>query len=193
MSKTIFICYAAPSRLQRTAVSASATKINPKTFSSVSVSAMKCIINSKIIFLRLNCHLSENSRRLWLFPGSVQEFCRKVPGKLGKIAGKFFPNREMLQILGFRAPGKANLPETLGPHCRDLVPTFRAGCLLRSTVPAFSSFSEFGRPVDSASSKPPPLSFPHPFPLTTPEKTLEIDCSELTWAQSPRTPHRQGN
>ena len=68
------------------------------------------------------------------------------PGKLrespGKIAGKLFPNREMLQILGFRAPGKANLPGTLGRHCRDLVPTFRAGCFLKSTVPAFSSFSD---------------------------------------------------
>ena len=49
----------------------------------------------------------------------------------------------MLQILGFRAPGKANLPGTLGRHCRDLVPTFRAKCFLKSTVPAFSSFSEF--------------------------------------------------
>ena len=60
------------------------------------------------------------------------------PGKLrenpGKIAGKIFPNREMLQILGFQAPGKANLPGTLGPHCRDLVPTFHAGCLLKPTV-----------------------------------------------------------
>ena len=68
------------------------------------------------------------------------------PGKLRespeKIAGKCFPNREMLQILGFRSPGKANLPGTLGRHCRDLVPTFRAGCFLISTVPAFSSFSE---------------------------------------------------
>ena len=62
----------------------------------------------------------------------------------GKIAGKFFPNRDMLQILGFRAPGKANLPGTLGPHCRDLVTTFRAGCFFKSTVPAFSTFSEFG-------------------------------------------------
>ena len=32
----------------------------------------------------------------------------------GKIAGKIFPNRDMLQSLGFRAPGKANLPRTLG-------------------------------------------------------------------------------
>ena len=48
----------------------------------------------------------------------------------------------MLQILGFRAPGKANLLETLGPHCRDLVPTFRVGCVLKSTTPAFSRFSD---------------------------------------------------
>ena len=53
----------------------------------------------------------------------------------GKIAGKIFPSRDMLQILGFRAPGKANLPGTLGRHCRGLVPTFRAGCFLKSTVP----------------------------------------------------------
>ena len=42
----------------------------------------------------------------------------------GKIAGNIFPNREMLQILGFVAPGKANLPRTLGAHraepCPDL-------------------------------------------------------------------------
>ena len=37
------------------------------------------------------CILSENSRRLWLFLGSVQEFCRKVSGKLQEIAGKFCP------------------------------------------------------------------------------------------------------
>ena len=48
----------------------------------------------------------------------------------------------MLQIIGFGAPGKANLPGTLGPHCQDLVPTFRAGCFSKSTVPAFSSFSD---------------------------------------------------
>ena len=58
------------------------------------------------------------------------------------MAGKIILNREMLQILGFRAPGKANLPRTLGRHCPDLVPTFRAGCFLKSTVPAFSSFSD---------------------------------------------------
>ena len=76
--------------------------------------------------------------------GCFLGLCGSSAGKFressGKIAGKIFPNREMLQILGFRAPGKANLPGTLGPHCRDVVPTFRAGCFLKSTVPAFSSF-----------------------------------------------------
>ena len=60
----------------------------------------------------------------------------------GKIAGKFFPNREMLKTLAFWAPGKADLPGTLCRHCLGLVPTFRAACFLKSTVPAFSIFSE---------------------------------------------------
>ena len=64
---------------------------------------------------------------------AVPRVCSGVlAGKLqenpGKIAGKKFPKREMLQILGFGARGKANLPGTLGRRCLDLVPTFRAGC-----------------------------------------------------------------
>ena len=105
---------------------------------------------------RSRLKLQENFERHWSIPisqktregyGCFRGLFGGSRGKLrespGKIAGKFFPNREMLQILGFRAPGKANLPGTLGRHCRDLVPTFRAGCFLKSTVPAFSSFSEF--------------------------------------------------
>ena len=66
----------------------------------------------------------------------------KLRESRGKIAGRIFPNREMQQILGFWAP---DLPGTLCRHCQDLVPTFRAGCFLKSAVPAFSSFffSEF--------------------------------------------------
>ena len=49
---------------------------------------------------------------------AVSGVCSGVPEEnSGKVAGKlleFFPNREMLQILGFRALGKANLLETLG-------------------------------------------------------------------------------
>ena len=55
----------------------------------------------------------------------------KLQESPGKIAGKIFSNREMLQILGFRALGKANLRGTLGRHCRDLVPTFSEGPSVR--------------------------------------------------------------
>ena len=95
----------------------------------------------KLIYL-LGTASSENSRRLWLFPGSLRGVPRKIAGKPREYCWKIFPNREMLQILGFRALEKANLPGTLGRHCLDLVPTFRAGCFLKSTVPAFSSFSD---------------------------------------------------
>ena len=61
----------------------------------------------------------------------------------------------MLQIPGCRAPGKANLPGTLGPHCRDLVPTYRAGCVLKTTVPAFSSFSELKSAKDKIGDRQP--------------------------------------
>ena len=52
----------------------------------------------------------------------------------------------MLQILRFWAPGKADLPGTLGRHRLDLAPTLPAGCCLKSTVPAFSSLSEISEP-----------------------------------------------
>ena len=48
--------------------------------------------------------------------GSPEESSGKVPGKL-----------LMLEILGFRATGKANLPGTLGRHCLDLVPASMQG------------------------------------------------------------------
>ena len=41
-----------------------------------------------IVFLWAWGFFSENSRRLWLFPGSVRGFSGKTPGKSGKIAGK---------------------------------------------------------------------------------------------------------
>ena len=49
------MCYAPPPprKLQITAVSVSAMKFNSKIISSVSVSAMKRIVNSKIMFVCL--------------------------------------------------------------------------------------------------------------------------------------------
>ena len=35
-------------------------------------------------------HCSENSRRLWLFPGSLRGFSRKAPGKSGKLLENIF-------------------------------------------------------------------------------------------------------
>ena len=123
--------------------------------------------------------------------GCFWGLCRSSAGKFRensrKIAGKCFPNREMLQILGFRAPGKANLPGTLGPHCLDLVPTFRAGCFLKSTVPAFSSFSEtrvYPYPLGAGSARPnPKMGAPDP------EKPLFLGFSVLRgglrpWSQT---------
>ena len=77
----------------------------------------------------------------------------KLRESRGKIAGNVFPNREMLQILGFQAPGKANLPRTLGRYCLDLLHTFGAGCFLKSTVPAFSSFLNFAEKSQHKSQK----------------------------------------
>ena len=59
--------------------------------------------------------LSENSRRLWLFPGSVRGGSRgKLRESPRKTAGIIFPNREKLQILGSRAPQKGKPAENLG-------------------------------------------------------------------------------
>ena len=71
------------------------------------------------------------------------------PGKLrespGKIAGKFFLNREMLQILGFGAPGKANLPRTLGAHRPEPCPDLPHGEFFEIDS---SSLLEFFWPID---------------------------------------------
>ena len=56
--------------------------------------------------------------------GVPEENSGNVPGKLLE---KIFPNREMLQILGFRAPEKANLPGTLGRHCPGPCPHLPGG------------------------------------------------------------------
>ena len=45
----------------------------------------------------------------------------------GKIAGKFFLNRGMRHFLGFQAPGKANLPGTLGRQCPGRCPHLPCG------------------------------------------------------------------
>ena len=118
-------------------------KLDPKRGNNFSSNAMNQVSNLEHI-----CYIQKTREGCGCFRGLCRSSAGKFRENSGKIAGKIFPNREMLQILGLRAPGKANLPETLGPHCRDLVPTFRAECFLKATVPAFSIFSDIWN-VDS--------------------------------------------
>ena len=87
--------------------------------------------------------ISAPEKRLWrfrsLFGGSEEKVQKKVLGK--KIAGHF-PRSRNAANSWISGTGKTNPPGTFGRHCWDLVPTFRAGCFLKSTVPAFPSFSE---------------------------------------------------
>ena len=74
----------------------------------------------------------------WSLFGGSQGKLRESPRK---IVGYIYPNREMLQILELRAPGKANLPETLGQHSLELVPTFRAVCFFEIDSSSLLEFS----------------------------------------------------
>ena len=61
--------------------------------------------------------------------GVCSGFLRNTRAKSRENSWKNFPaSRNATRILGFRALAKANLLGTLGRHCLDLVPTFRAGC-----------------------------------------------------------------
>ena len=95
---------------------------------------------------------SENSRRLWLFPGSLQEFCRKVPGKLGENCWKMFP--ESRNATNSRISGTAQraLRDILMPHGKNWLPTVsrqfltlnypRQNCLLGCLPNCFSPTRE---------------------------------------------------
>ena len=55
---------------------------------------------------RLLCHHSENSRRLWLFPGSVRGFSRKTLGKPRENSRKLFPESRNATNSGISGTGK---------------------------------------------------------------------------------------
>ena len=57
--------------------------------------------------------------------GVPEENSRKAPEKLLE---RFPRMAKCYKFWDLGAPGKANLPGTLGRHCLDLVRTFRAGC-----------------------------------------------------------------
>ena len=85
-------------------------------------------------------YCSESSRRLWLFLGSLREFCRKVPGKLLEKSSRIAKCYKF-QDFGHRERQTCREPwvHTAG----TLSPPSSAGCFSKSTVPAaFSSFSD---------------------------------------------------
>ena len=84
---------------------------------------------------------SENSRRLWLFPGSVRGFPRKTPGKSRENCWKISPESRNATNSRISGTGKgkpagkvgSTLPGTLSP------PSGR-GCFLKSTVSLLGFF-----------------------------------------------------
>ena len=76
--------------------------------------------------------------------GVLQENSRKVPGKL---LVKFCRIAKCTNSM-ISGTGKGKPAGNLGSTLPDLVPTFRAACFLKSTVPAFSSFSEIWETVN---------------------------------------------
>ena len=69
-------------------------------------------------------HKSENSRRLWLFPGSVRGFSGKSPGKSQEICWKNFPESRNATNSMISGTGKGkpagNLGSTLPGPCPHL-------------------------------------------------------------------------
>ena len=78
--------------------------------------------NIRANFVLQRCSPQKTREGCGCFRGLFGGSQGKLRESTKKIAGNFFPNHEMLQILGFGALGKANLPGTLGRHCRELCP-----------------------------------------------------------------------
>ena len=85
---------------------------------------------------------SQNSRRLWLFPGSVRGFSRKTPGKSRENCWKIFPESRNATNSRIWGTGKGQPAGNLGSTLPGPRPHLPCGMFLKSTVPAFSSFSE---------------------------------------------------
>ena len=72
-------------------------------------------------------YFSENSRRLWLFPGSVRGFSRKTPGKPREIAGKLFPESRNAINSRISGTGKGKPAGNLGPTLPEPCPHLPCG------------------------------------------------------------------
>ena len=78
--------------------------------------------------------------------GCLWDAFRRSRGKLrespGKIAGKIVPESRDAMNSTISGTRKANLPGTLGRHCPGACPHLLCKVFLKSTVTAFSSFSD---------------------------------------------------
>ena len=70
-----------------------------------------------------------------VYSGVLEENSRESPGK---IAGKCFPNREVLQNSRISGTAKGKPAGNLGKTLPGPCPHLPCGCVLKSTVPAFS-------------------------------------------------------
>ena len=71
---------------------------------------------------------SENSRRLWLFPGSCRGFPRKTPGKSREKCWKNVPESRNATNSRISGTGKGKPAGHLGSMLAGPCPTFHAGC-----------------------------------------------------------------
>ena len=90
-------------------------------------SASACSTRIRVIHNRtVQTHSNiDNSRRLWLFPGSVRGFSRKTPGKSRENSWKFFPESRNATNSRISGTGKGkpagNLGSTLPGPCPHLL------------------------------------------------------------------------
>ena len=77
---------------------------------------------------------------LWLFPGSVQGFSRRTPGKSQENCWKIFPESRNATNFRISGTGKDKPAGNLGATLPGPCPNLPCGVFLKSTVPAFSSF-----------------------------------------------------
>ena len=88
---------------------------------------------------------SEDSRRLWLPPGSVRGFSGKTPGKSRENCWKIFPESGNATNSRISGTGKGKPAGNLGSTLPGPCPHLPCGVFLKSTVPAFSSFLKEGK------------------------------------------------
>ena len=92
---------------------------------------------------RFSSHYSKNSRRLWLFLGSVRGFVREVEGKFWEECWKIFPESPNALNSRISGTGQGKPAANLGANWLGFVPTFRVGCFRNRRLAATSGEAKF--------------------------------------------------